>query len=1398
MKDHIEPDSLADSEFRTLLVACLEKLERGESLNRDTLLREHSQYAKPLAAFLDDQEMLMRIASGIRDAACGDANPANQPTMDSVFKKPEFELGDSVRYIGEYEILAEIARGGMGIVFKARQQSLNRIVALKMILAGRLADPSEVERFRREARAAGRLNHPSIVPIFEIGEYEGRHYFTMEFVDGPSLAEIIRQETLAPRTAATLLRDVAEAVQYAHQQGTVHRDLKPGNVLLKGKTCPRITDFGLAKLLESVDEASRAELTASGQILGTPSYMSPEQAAGKQALVGPAADIYSLGAILYACLTGRAPFVADSPVDTLMQVLNKDPVAPRTLNPSVPRDLETICFKCLNKEPHRRYGTAQELADDLRRFDERRPVLARPISGPAKVQRWTRRNPLVASLVTLAVILLVGGTVVSSYFAVKAERRADAETVQRERADREAEAAEAARREMQNALVLEESARADAEAAHDEQAKARRLAEQALAGETLARRQADHAARAAQWESYVAKLQPLRQASMEKEWGHLDRLLGEMIPAKNQPDYRGWEWYFFQDQVHAITSKLGETERTAGNFILDAPRDRLFAWTGGKLKIWSLGTKTIEKVLSIPPLHVETVSLSPNGKYLVGGDWTPKRGLVWDVDADKLLMELQVEPNEKGPETGSKKGPTLWATAWNPDGSQWATASRDGEIRIWKTSDWSLDKVLQQRSHRNTIGNMDWNAHSGLATGHRFGWFRIWDVDAGKVLHTAKCGNSILECVKWNPSGTRLALATEGLDVFTNEAKRVSERLQAGLTTAVAWLDDEILAAGGRDQDVRVCSSKNLADFKRLRVHSGQIRSLAFLDDQVIISGADDEGIRLTRLDVEHPAIQKFQAHQDRATEVEWSPDGTQLATSGWDGHVCVWDAGTLSLMTKVGESHTWVWDVAWDNAGDRLASIEHRGRLDIWNADEGTLIEQLQVANLDHPRLDWRPANDFLILGGRRSQIISTSPLKSIWTDDSTNRGWRIEYQIGPNQKRAAGIGENGRFVVIDLEQRKVIKDLYLGDTGTGAGAWSPDGTRFVAAGTDMSIIDMNSLERIDRLEGHRGAVGGVCFNPTGTRIASSGNNGMVYFWDVKTGDLLVRIPLTDGALGAIDWSPNGHRLATVNSQGELIVMGTPTLDDHHDKLDVLSDYVMTPEEELTLLSQAIRGKPDNGECWQKRGLWFATHQRWSEASSDLQQATQASPGSSWYRCEAATAAWMAGDRKAYTDQVQANLDKLPKYDFSSETVTGAYLAQTAALDETFANDFESLLPLAERFAQKNPSSIYCQRSLILLTYRLGNYEQVLERLQPHLDRRAYGNMQIYEQIFVDCLQALALQHLGEDTEARHALSKAEATAAQAWPNPMDKTRVIEAGLRIVPVKALLAEAKKLIHHAD
>lgn len=341
-----------------------------------------------------------------------------------------------------YEIERELGRGGMGVVYLARSLALQRPCALKMILAGAHSGSAEVERFRTEARAIARLQHPGIVQVFEIGEHDGRPFMALEYCSGGSLEDKLRANPLPPKDAAVLVLKLAEAVQAAHESKVIHRDLKPGNVLLTERGEPKITDFGLAKRL---DEGST---TRTGSVMGTPSYMPPEQAEGNKE-IGPAADVYALGAILYECLAGRPPFRAATPLDTLLQVINQEPVPVRQLNGAVPRDLEQIVQKCLQKDPRKRYTTAQELAEDLRRYLEGEPLKARPISKAERVWRWIRRNPRTAALIAGVAASLLSGTVVSTWFAYRAEVNARQAQANERKALRERAQAELARQTAQ-------------------------------------------------------------------------------------------------------------------------------------------------------------------------------------------------------------------------------------------------------------------------------------------------------------------------------------------------------------------------------------------------------------------------------------------------------------------------------------------------------------------------------------------------------------------------------------------------------------------------------------------------------------------------------------------------------------------------------------------------------------------------------------------------------------------------------------------------------------------------------------------------------------------------------------------------------------------------------------
>ena len=367
----------------------LNNLQAGATPDRDSLLAKYPELASAL---------------GCLDALDNMAPASDAQTVPAeVLVDVPSGLGEIPRHFGSYELIEEIGRGGMGVVFKAHQESLDRTVAVKMILASHLASAEHVRRFRVEAKAAAGLRHPNIVHIHEVGQLHGQHYFAMEYIEGSSLAERVAEGPVDLATAAAIVGKTARAVDHLHRNRVVHRDLKPSNILLDADGEPYVTDFGLAKVF-----APDSETTATGVIAGTPSYMSPEQAAGNRGEVGPASDIYSLGAILYELITGRPAFRAETPLDTLMRVVANEPVPPRRLNRRIPRQLELICLKCLDKSPEHRYQSAEALADDLEHFLKGEALDAQPPLVWQRFGRWVRREPALASrLVALGIFFLV-------------------------------------------------------------------------------------------------------------------------------------------------------------------------------------------------------------------------------------------------------------------------------------------------------------------------------------------------------------------------------------------------------------------------------------------------------------------------------------------------------------------------------------------------------------------------------------------------------------------------------------------------------------------------------------------------------------------------------------------------------------------------------------------------------------------------------------------------------------------------------------------------------------------------------------------------------------------------------------------------------------------------------
>jgi WD40 repeat protein/serine/threonine protein kinase len=737
-----------------VVTAYLKAVEAGEHPEPRDWLARYADLAPELSAFFAGQRQVAALAYA-------DTVAPSQSSGDGILGK--------VRYIGDYELLEEIARGGMGVVYKARQVSLKRLVALKMILAGECAGPQELARFRTEGEAVASLQHPNIVQIYEVGAHEGHPYFSLEYCAGGSLAQKLNGTPLPAAHAAQLAETLARAMHVAHQAGIIHRDLKPANILLqkdeggrlKDESKPtassdssfilqpssfilKITDFGLAKRVQGEPGAlATGGPTVSGAIMGTPSYMAPEQAAGQGKGVTHAADIYALGAILYEMLTGRPPFRAALPLETILMVVTNDPVPPSQFNTKTPRDLETICLKCLRKEPHQRYASAADLAEDLARWQKGEPISARPVSRLERSWRWCRRNPVVAGLGgALGVLLLalaIGGPIAGFYFNLLAER-------ERQAADNERQA------------------RQDADDAQAEEALQRQQAEKDRDAKDLALRRAESLRLAAQSSNVLAQDPALAlllavagaEQSPPRQLDANNALLGALkecreartITAAPVPPRAGLKTHvsFTSLAVSRDGKRLATvSDRHQWNGSRDGhPADREL-WQQRSVQLRDAQTGEVQVTIHIPGMMIQSAHFSPDGKILA------------------TLAEggTSIQGSNDNKDSKDNKDTLIEFTDW--------------VVRLWDTTSGQELHVL--RGHRHRITTLDFSPDGRLlATGSFDHSVCIFDTATGKKLHVLqpeKIGGGQFGCavamVRFSADGQRLLTMTDGVHTFWEE-----------------------------------------------------------------------------------------------------------------------------------------------------------------------------------------------------------------------------------------------------------------------------------------------------------------------------------------------------------------------------------------------------------------------------------------------------------------------------------------------------------------------------------------------------------------------------------------------------------------------------------------------------
>jgi WD40 repeat protein len=1060
--------------------------EAGRAPPREEFLARHPELADDLDACLGALHLIGQAAAGPRAPA------ARQP--------PEPAPGT----LGDFRLIREVGRGGMGIVYEAEQLSLGRRVALKVIRAGAPATAAERLRFRTEAEAAARLDHPNIVAVYEVGEHAGQPYIAARFVEGGPLSRHLRLFLDDPRAAARLLAALARALDHAHQRGVLHRDLKPGNVLLSltgnssestlppgadvNGVVPYVADFGLARLLDQ-----DSGLTQSGDLVGTPSYMAPEQASGGAGAITTATDVYGLGAILYALLTGRPPFAGSTVLDTLEQVKGRDPEAPRRLNPSVDRDLETVCLTCLAKEPRRRYASALAVALDLENWLAHRPIAARPATPAERLAKWVRRRPAVAALAILSILAVLAALAGSLWHG----------------------------HVVGQALSRESGLRQEG------------LAREAHLRELL----------------YVADMRQAKEAWNDGDLPHLAELLERQRPADGETDRRGFEWYWLK---WCLGTRLGTLKAHDGGLLCAAvsPDDRFLVTADrqGAVKVWDLASREPITALTGHTDEVQRAVFSPDGRTLATcstdrtirlwdvATWTERRCLRWGH-----LM-------------------TVTSVAFSPDGKLLASASRDHRIVLWELPRGRYLRAWQ--AHDDVVHDLVFtpDGRSLVSVGKDDRVAKLWDVATGS--ERARCdAPAHLLSVALSPDGKTAAMSGYGSQVTLWPLDPPGSRTDVPVPFTV-WAmafdprGTQLVATGGPGMfsawDVEA-GGRSARSVRTVRWGEGTGRAAVFARQGTLLITASEEDGSVQFWD---PArlhgCETIPSLPPAVTDVALSADG-RGATSHWSGEVCLLDLANrrverslsvppLAQGAPTDKRSAGPEAVAFSPDGRTVAAgcADHWARL--WDIASGR-----QLLALDHGAwvraVAFSPTGGLFATAGDNSEIrlwdlpsgarhaSSVPPAGGYWclafaADGRTLAAGRFDNQFAVHlwhpllEGRQVRLTDPASALAVAPHKEAILK--------VAAVAFSADGRTLAAGCSDGSIRlwDIASGELRPTFSGHVGVVTRLGFTPDGRTLASLGADHVLNLWHLATGQRLLSLDTAGQDLNGLSFTRDGRLL--------------------------------------------------------------------------------------------------------------------------------------------------------------------------------------------------------------------------------------------------------------------------------